>query len=336
MKKVKKTNKKKINKNKLITGLVDNNYHQMYIQMKKLHKSKTRNEIDEVFGLSDINDDKTRILVMSAMISSGQADDYENQKDSKSCKIMRKVADKFLDDLFYKTTDENDGKALNKLGIYNQVAISDFFTNLLKENSSYCTDIIESAINAGADLNITNCEGQTILANALKNRQFDIAELLLDNGYDINLTDDKGRTSLFYLNDGDIDIAEWLIGNGIDINLTDSMRNTALFLVMYSDLEIARLLINAGADLNIRNSDGDNVLTFHRINFGPGKYHVDECHLIPILNLLVSSKTKFTFNKWNVNALIDQALEFKYDGYINELISSGLFQSMDFNNNREK
>jgi len=329
---MKKSNKKIKSNNEA----VEYSYHQTYNQMKKFHESKTRNEIDEVFGLYDINDDEIRISVMSAMISSGQADDYEKQKDSKSCKIMRKVADKFLDELFYKTTDENEGKALNKLGIQNQVAIPDYFTNLLIENSSYKIEVIEFAIEVGADLNIINSEGQTILTSVLKNRQFDIAELLLENGYDINLKDEKGRTSLFYLDKGDIDIAEWLIDNGIDINLTDSMRNTALFPALYSDLEIAELLINKGIDLNKKNLDGDNVLTIHRINFRPGNFHVDECHLIQILNLLVSSKAKLTFNKWNVNALIDQALEFKCNEYINELISSGIFKDLDFKNNRIK
>lgn len=329
---MKKTNKKIKSNNEAVKY----SYHQMYNQMKKLNESKTRDEIDEVFGLYDINDDEIRISVMSAMISSGQADDYENQNDSKSCKIMRKVAKKFLKQLFYSTTDENEANALDELGIPTKVTISDTFTNHLINASYYNFEMIESAIHIGADLNIINCEGQTILTSVLQNRQFDIANLLLKNGYDINLTDEKGRTSLFYLDKGDIDIAEWLIRNGIDINITDSMRNTALFPALYSDLEIAELLINKGIDLNKKNLDGDNVLTIHRINFRPGNFHVDECHLIQILNLLASSKAKFTFNKWNVNALIDQAIEFKYNEYINELISSGIFKDLDFKNNRIK
>ena len=126
--------------------------------------------------------------------------------------------------------------------------------------------MIASLIDAGADINYKNSNGQTpvqlILAsnktddpvykmvslyNAAREGNHKLCEDLLENHADPNLTDKEGRTPLYFAcSDGDKSLVEKLISKGADVNSVGCLQ-TALDLY-YND--VAQILIENGCDVN--------------------------------------------------------------------------------------
>ena len=121
------------------------------------------------------------------------------------------------------------------------------------------TDKTEKALCMGANVNIMNSLGQTVLMYASWNGYTDIAKLLLKYGADINLPDYyKGSTALIHAcRYGHTDIVRLLIEHGADVNIGDTGGNTPLHTTMPDkNTECMSLLIEAGADINAINNPG--------------------------------------------------------------------------------
>ena len=83
---------------------------------------------------------------------------------------------------------------------------------------------VKAEIDAGADVNVKNEYGETVLMNKTS---VEIAELLIKSGADVNLQDKKGKTALFYQYKPEI--VQMLINAGADVNVKDEDEQTALF-----------------------------------------------------------------------------------------------------------
>lgn len=171
-------------------------------------------------------------------------------------------------------------------------AISDILPDILDSDFPY--DIIRSLINAGADINIPNFEGNTVLhlyllecRNMLKPDEYtEIFKILFEYFRNINLRNRRGNTLLtvflthFPIVDHYSEIFDLLIENGSRVDIIDRdgnsiIHNLILRLSAYSNfdreffLKIIDSIINKGFNANILDNNGDTPLSFflHRLLF---------------------------------------------------------------------
>jgi len=128
---------------------------------------------------------------------------------------------------------------------------------------------IVKAIQAGADMNIKNEDGETALTLASSMGLTDIVELLIDAGVNVNAKSEYlGMTALMLASEfGHLDIVELLIEAGADVNIKNKSGGTALSLASikgYTD--IVELLIDAGADVNAMNKFGKTAYDYASTN----------------------------------------------------------------------
>ncbi|XP_031555564.1 serine/threonine-protein phosphatase 6 regulatory ankyrin repeat subunit C-like isoform X2 [Actinia tenebrosa] len=123
-------------------------------------------------------------------------------------------------------------------------------------------ELVDALIDAGADVNKTDSDGQTALFCALRSKNDNIVRAIIDAGADVNKTEKYGRTALFIavLHDNK-SIVQALIDAGDDVNKTDIVYQTALFSAVRQDNESnVRALIDAGADVNNTDKYGETAL----------------------------------------------------------------------------
>lgn len=92
----------------------------------------------------------------------------------------------------------SNGANPNELDIFGSTpllkAVSKGSTNI---GSNSCVDVVNALLNAGADVN-TVANGQTALIRAAKQGHSEVVQTLIKRGADINATDEKGKMALDY------------------------------------------------------------------------------------------------------------------------------------------
>lgn len=128
------------------------------------------------------------------------------------------------------------------------------FTPLLYTLKWNCRNQEEAArllINAGADVNVQENEGNTALHLTRKQK---IVEMLLNAGANVNIKNNVGDTPLHsvvnYSN-----LVQLLVDKGADVNASNNKGKTPLHFTRRTST--ARLLINAGADITVRDNKGN-------------------------------------------------------------------------------
>ncbi|CAN5210674.1 hypothetical protein BH09DEP1_BH09DEP1_3440 [soil metagenome] len=133
-------------------------------------------------------------------------------------------------------------------------ASKEYEADLLKE--------IQDLLARGADINVTNDEGKTILAAAIYHGYSNIVEYLLSRGAQIDLLP-KGWPPLIDAAYWDYqDIVEWLLAAGADVNQR-AENNGVTALIMATDaghIDMVELLLARGADENIKDDEGESAL----------------------------------------------------------------------------
>jgi len=122
---------------------------------------------------------------------------------------------------------------------------------------------------AGANINAQEkLYGNTALVVASKYGYTEIVKLLLEAGADVNVKNKDGETALMKASyNGYTEIVKMLIDAGADVNIKDRYGTTALMLAsLYGYTEIVELLIKAGANVNIKNSYGGTALRWASAN----------------------------------------------------------------------
>jgi ankyrin repeat protein len=126
-------------------------------------------------------------------------------------------------------------------------------------------DLIKVLLDQGADINVTDTRGRTVLFELVSRECFSIESIqfLLDHGADINAKDHLGRTSLHILVAGwpsppQRRIIRFLINRGINVNATNDRGESALQLMFQSNfrlnIELVELLLEAGAKIDLPDS----------------------------------------------------------------------------------
>lgn len=135
----------------------------------------------------------------------------------------------------------------------------------------------------GADINIQNKRGFSILMSAIFINDIINIQLLLDHNVDVNLADNQGNTALLFAIIKNIEIVQLLLKYSlnnfrmrIDINAVDNNGDSALMkAIKYNSIESVKLLfhyndnlnvnannlnVNANLDVNIKNKMGKTAI----------------------------------------------------------------------------
>lgn len=112
--------------------------------------------------------------------------------------------------------------------------------------------MVEALIKAGADVNIKDKDGCSLLHWGVICRDINLVKLLIKYKVDVNITTKSGSTPLMRTSiDGNKKIVELLIKAGANINLCSFDGYTALMAACEGmHLEIVKILIEMGANIN--------------------------------------------------------------------------------------
>jgi len=130
----------------------------------------------------------------------------------------------------------------------------------LKYNDQRSLDLL---IEAGADKNRQDVNGDTPLHIAAARGNAPAVKMLIDKGADVDIVDENGKTALHenLIGNPDDEIISLLLENGADVNARTPDNTTALhFAPKYSRPETISLLIAKGAKVNTSDNDGNTPL----------------------------------------------------------------------------
>ena len=129
------------------------------------------------------------------------------------------------------------------ISIYYMAQLLEVYNIIASQDISKLRNILETGVN----INLPG-GGVTVLSAAVNTGNIDIVKLLIDYGADVNIQNEDGFTVLFS-SDIEIEILKLIITTGADVNIRDKHGMTALF---FSSYEKAKLLMEAGAILDIQ------------------------------------------------------------------------------------
>ena len=160
---------------------------------------------------------------------------------------------------------------------------------LIRDNSGngflyYCLQegkkaqkVLEYAVENGADINMQNNDGKTILMQFIgslksfgpepiqyKKASLDTIKILLYLDSDLDMVDKNGENILFYaIRLGEVSVVEMILENKVDVNCVNINKETPLSITMIQGqdmVQISSALLAAGALPNIKNIDGKTII----------------------------------------------------------------------------
>ena len=141
--------------------------------------------------------------------------------------------------------------------------------NKLKQTPLHLSKALEISqllINAGADINLKDSEGNIPLYHAVKNEKFEIVKLLVLKGSRINESNIGGVTPLHVsLRPNEKRMTKFLLSNGANANAKDYYGQTPLhYAVEHSSIigsdYYVKLLVENGADVNAMDNNSNTPL----------------------------------------------------------------------------
>ena len=126
--------------------------------------------------------------------------------------------------------------------------------------------VIETLIDAGADVNTNNQEGKSILLQAVSKPLSDnLIKKILQLGADVYATDQRNKANVLHWAaeyNNSLDVIKMLIGYGIDVNEPDSVNRTALMKAARhgENPQIIKYLLDQGAILDKQDRSGMTAL----------------------------------------------------------------------------
>ena len=119
-------------------------------------------------------------------------------------------------------------------------------------------EVVQRLVNAGADINYIDGQGQFLLSGAAREGDIEFIRALIHIGADPNLERYGGSALMTAASYDELDIAAILLEAGANPNCADCDGYTAMFR-LYS-AQMAQLLLDAGADLELSDIVGDTAL----------------------------------------------------------------------------
>ena len=165
-------------------------------------------------------------LLVSYGVESKELTEAEQTQLNESLITATKRGDvKALTELIDKGADVNA-----KDEWWNWTALMYATTHYYFDISNIYLEIIKVLLDNGADINVKNNEGKTVLHLASSSGRHEVVKVLLDNkGADIDAKDNQGRTALMVASVwNDFEIVTSLVDKGAEINAKDKDGKTAL------------------------------------------------------------------------------------------------------------
>ncbi len=135
----------------------------------------------------------------------------------------KKVLTKFIEKGYI---DEKYKKVLTKFIEKSYLDDSKSLIDAVNDND---LEMVKLLIKCGADANIKNENGETVLICAIKKRNTDIVKYLISHGADVNAKDNNGDTPLICaVKKKSISMVKHLIEHGADVNAKDNDGDTPL------------------------------------------------------------------------------------------------------------
>jgi ankyrin repeat protein len=104
-------------------------------------------------------------------------------------------------------------------------------------------------------------EWTNVLVSAASNGNTELMNAAINGGADIHVVDGRGRTLLMVAATTNAATVQTLLSHKVEINSRDSAGNTALIeAAQFGCVECIRLLLNAGAEPNVQNNEGNTPL----------------------------------------------------------------------------
>lgn len=120
-------------------------------------------------------------------------------------------------------------------------------------------ELVESALNAGASVNIKEkAKGNTALMLAAYYNHPKIVDLLINSKADVSAKDDEDNSALTKAAwTGSIESAKLLIRAGANVNAKEVNGMTPLMVAaFYGHTEVVKLLVQENCDISIKDNDG--------------------------------------------------------------------------------
>ena len=182
---------------------------------------------------------------------------------------------------------------------------------------NYChMEVVQAIISHGVDVNITNKMNITALMIACKEGNKEAINVLLNAGADHNIADAYGHTWLHYAarNYRQPEVLQTIINHGVDVNVTNEHKITALMLACEKgNKDVINILLDAGADHNITDAYGDTWLHYAARNY----WHPEVLHSLISHGVGVNAT-----NRKNITAFMTACAKGNKD-IINVLLNAG-------------
>jgi len=156
---------------------------------------------------------------------------------------------------------KNSPEMLNKQDEYGRTALM-----IALYNTINCKDIVKLLIKYGANINLQDNDGCTVLMCAILKQEVRVVKLLIKSHCDINIKTKYGRTGLIIASDSyvsykAIQIAKLLIEYGADLNCQDQCGLSALMYASFrTNIKIGQMLINAKCSIDLQDNKGRTAL----------------------------------------------------------------------------
>ena len=178
------------------------------------------------------------------------------------------------------------------------------------------TKAFQAIINQGIDVNATNGQKVTALMKACAEGNKEAINVFLNAGADPNIADADGDTCLHYAtrNDYCIEVLQAIISHSVNVNATNKRNTTALMIACFKgNKDAVNVLLNAEADPNIADAHGDTILHYTALNYW----------CIDVLRVIISQVVDVNAtNKKNVTALMNACVDENEDA-INVILNAG-------------
>mgnify|MGYP000178284346 FL=1 len=145
-------------------------------------------------------------------------------------------------------------------------------TPLMLALSAKDVGVIDTLLDAGADVKVANNKGVTpLLAALLRGEEFvPVIDRLISMGADLTAKDNNGGTALTYAVKGGqpIELLQKIVASGIDLDAKDSEETTALMYaaLLSKNTTTLEFLLDAGADKSVTDVFDDTALVMAQDN----------------------------------------------------------------------